>query len=862
MTKRGIPYSDRELFAAGPQPWLRGRRLRNVAFPLGGLGTGCVSLGGWGQLRDWEIRNAPAKGFTPPFTFFTLRTRVGKKAPVVRVLQGPAQVDRVGDGHSARRYSGEGLPHFADVAFRGEFPIAQVRLRDKGVPLDVAIEAYNPFIPLNARDSGLPAAVLLYHFTNPGKQRVHATIFGNHTNITQPVEGQVNECRSAAGLTGLVAENAQTAPEAPEFGATVLASPALDTAVWTRWSQPNSVQLATFWRLLHETDAFPPAEAGTSPTGTVAVPFVVEPGETVTIPFFLCWHFPTVTPPDRGSCETCGTFRNWYATQWGDAWDVARYLHDNFERLDELTRRFRDTLFASTLPTHVLDAVSSQISTLKTTVVLRLEDGSLYGFEGASDDRGCCPGSCTHVWNYAQALPFLFPDLQRSLRENHYRYAMADDGFIQFRIPLPLGRKPDFAFHPAADGQMGGVVQVYRDWRISGDTDWLREMWPLTRKALEFAWKYWDADRDGVMEGMQHNTYDIEFYGPNSMCGSLYLAALRAAEEMARALGETAAAEEYRRLFEKGSAWADANLFNGSYYEQKVDPDAHKAWPERQRKLAEGHGKDLSVPDWPAWQFGKGCLSDQLIGEWLAALHGLGHLYKPKHVRKTLASIFKHNWRREMGDVAQLYRLYALQEEAGLLVATWPRGERPGSAFYFADEVWTGHEYEVASHLILEGMVKEGLSVVLGARRRYDGESRNPWDEIECGHHYVRAMSSYALLLALSGFRYSAPDQTLRFDPRVSEGRFRCFFSVGSGWGLLGRKTKGRKRELFIEPRYGEITLSRLETGSGGQAGKVAVTVDKTPVKAEAKSEDGLVVVEFGAPVRVREGQRLRVRLG
>ncbi|MFQ5808555.1 MAG: GH116 family glycosyl hydrolase, partial [Armatimonadota bacterium] len=560
--------------------------------------------------------------------------------------------------------------------------------------------------------------------------------------------------------------------------------------------------------------------------------------------------------------ERAPTWRNYYAELWKDAWDVASYVGRDLDRLHAETKLFRDTLFASTVPTHVLDAVSSQVSILKTPTCLRLPGGVFYGFEGCSNNVGCCEGSCTHVWNYAQALPYLFPSLQRSMLEAHYANCLEDDGYMTFRMPLPLGTKAEPRFHPAADGQMGTVMQVYREWLISGDDAWLRARWPQARRALEFAWKYWDADKDGVMEGMQHNTYDIEFYGPNTMSGSLYLGALRAAEEMARHLGEDDKADEYHALCERGSAWTDENLWNGGYYEQQVNPTAHEAWPEPQRSRADRHGKDDKFPDWPKWQYGKGCISDQLIGQWYAEMLGLGYLYKRGNVRRTLQSIFNCNWRPDLTTHPCLLRIYAQNDEAGLLIGAWPRGERPGYAFYFSDEVWCGIEYQVASHLIYEGFVREGLAIVKGARDRYTGERRNPWNEIECGHHYSRSMASYAVLTALSGFSYSAPEQRMGFAPRLSERDFKVFFSVGSGWGEYAQKAGRGSAELSVAVKYGSLTLAELSTNVSLRGKKsVAATIGLRRVAAEMTARRDGTVVTFEEPVTIERGETLKVKI-
>ena len=865
MAKRKQPYSPAEIFKRGPQKAHRGPDLTHIAFPLGGIGTGTVSLGGWGQLRDWEVLNRPAKGFVAPDSFFTLKVRQAGKEPVTKVVQGPALGDRFGDGHSMPRHSGEGLPHFRSVSFKGEYPFATVKFRDPDVPIRVTLDAFNPFIPLNARDSGIPVAIFVYRLKNSSRHEAQVTLFGNLSNLVghPDPEGRANEARDVHGIAGLHCTTKKFAPSSSRYGSMALATTCEHADVWPQWKAGHGT-LAKFWQAIAVEDDFPPP-AGELTTGTVAAHAVIPPGTEVVIPFYLTWHFPVVEHWQRrrneDGVEQAVTWRNHYGTQWTDAWDVMEYVVSNYDRLFEETRSFQRALFGSTLPTHVLDAVSSQISILRSSTCLRLEDGTFYGFEGCSNTSGCCEGSCTHVWNYAQALPYLFPDLQRSMMDAHFAHSMADDGFIQFRMPLPLGVKAKAGFLPAADGQMGLVMQVYRQWLITGDAAWLRAVWPRAKKALEFAWKYWDADRDGVMEGVQHNTYDMEWWGPNTMCGSLYLGALRAGEELATAAGDGAAADTYRALFDKGSAWTDAHLFNGEYYEQQVNPKANAVWPEPYRSTND-RGRDDKFPTWPRWQFGTGCLSDQLIGQGHATLLGLGHLLDKRNVKKTLRAIFQHNWRADLSAHACTLRIYAVNDEAGLIIATWPHGGRPGYAFWFADEVWCGIEYQVASHLICEGLLDEGLAIVKGLRDRYQGHQRNPWDEIECGHHYARSMASYSLLLALSGCRYSAPDQSLCFAPQVFAEDFRTFFCVGSGWGIYSQKITDKQVDLAVHVDYGSLALRRLVTSHvPRRAAQVRVQLGGIDRRGTLERvEEGHAIV-FDRPVEIELGDSLKITI-
>ena len=332
------------------------------------------------------------------------------------------------------------------------------------------------------------------------------------------------------------------------------------------------------------------------------------------------------------------------ARRSADSTASACYALQNWDRLYQETLRFKDALFSSTLPPVVLDAVSANISILKSPTVLRLEDASFYGFEGCHCNAGCCEGSCTHVWNYAYALPFLFPALERSMRDLDYRYDMRFDGKMGFRLQLPLGR-PFSDFHAAADGQFGGVIKAYRDWKICGHDAWLRGHWEAIKKSIEFAWRRtnedkWDPQKTGVLQGRQHHTLDTELFGPNSYLSGFYLAALKAGAEIAAYFGETSTAQEYRALFEKGKAWVDANLFNGAYYHQRIDvKDRSILEPFKE---ADAHYGSVEDAYWDAehgeikHQIAEGCHVDQVIAQWHANLCGLGEIFNPAQVRSAL----------------------------------------------------------------------------------------------------------------------------------------------------------------------------------------------------------------------------------
>ena len=436
---------------------------------------------------------------------------------------------------------------------------------------------------------------------------------------------------------------------------------------------------------------------------------------------------------------------------------------------------------------------------------------------------GSCEGTCTHVWSYAYALCFLFPDLERSLRDAEFKCDVDENGKMGFRTLLPLGRGVSKT-RACVDGSMLTVVKTYREWKISGDDAWLKSHWEDVQKVLAYAWHEenpdaWDRDRDGVLEGRQHHTLDMELFGPSSWLEGLYLAALTAAAKMADYLGEREKAEDYRALFAKGYAFTKENLFNGDYFIQKVDLSAKEYterfdcpnyWNEEQKQLK--------------YQIANGSEIDQMLGQWHANLLGLGDIFDKEQRKTALANMFKNNFKPNLREFANMWRVFALNDEGGTVICDYPEGaEKPVIPIPYCEECMTGFEYAFAGLLISEGFIEEGLRAVYAIRDRYDGEKRNPWNEIECGNNYARAMASFALLPIFSGFTFDLPKKTIGFAP-ITDGDFRAFWSLGTGWGNFTKTDSEAKIEIY----GGSLTLSSLTIG---KAGKISsVLMDGTPV--------------------------------
>jgi non-lysosomal glucosylceramidase len=871
-----IPFSRDELLAQGKPRAFTLRQLTEIAFPLGGLGTGTVSLGGRGDLRDWEIFNRPNKGKALPFTFVALWAKKGSEAPVVKVVEAPIPPPfRGADGYPRER--AQGLPRFKGATFSGTYPIAEIAFEDETLPVGVTLEAFNPMIPLEVDDSALPVAIFQYRLTNRADAPVEVALafsilnpigYDGRANLgSNRFEGfgqNVTRLRREPPIIGLDLTSEKYEADNVRSGSMALVTTHAEVTARTSWEEGAWWDSFQKWfdeyaadGAFEEARDFGPTEDGVSGYATLAPRLRLAANESREVEFILAWYFPLRENYWNREPEVRGRkLRNDYGTRFKDAWEVARHTAANLARLERGTRAFRDTLAGGTLPAAVVDAVSSQMSIIRTNTCLLLEGKRFFAFEGTNDDSGCCPMNCTHVWNYEQALAHLYPELERSMRVTDFKVNLRPDGSMAFRTLVPVGRAL-WKFKPAADGQMGCVLKLYREWQISGDEAFLRDLWPSARRALEYAWVQWDADRDGLMEGEQHNTYDIEFYGPNTMMGTLYLGALLAGERMARAVGDVEAATLYRQVFDSGRDKLDRELWRDGYYVQRV-PDA------KQVKVQEVEQKEAwyaSAVDKGAlkYQYGEGCLSDQLLGQWFSMVVALGHVLPPEHVRETLRSIYRHNFRTSFFDHPNTQRLYALNDEKGLVLCSWPHGQRPALPFVYSDEVWTGIEYQVAAHLIYEGLVMEGLAITRAVRDRYDGERRNPWNEVECGSHYARALASWSLLLGLSGYEYSAPGARLAFNPRLNTASFRCLFTTGNGWGAFNQRVKGDEAVGAIELMGGSLALKEFGFAREAPGGPpLTAAVNRAPVPARL-GQAGLVT--FDAPVQLKVGDTLEVRL-
>ncbi|MBR4223108.1 MAG: hypothetical protein IKR81_18260 [Victivallales bacterium] len=848
---------------------LKGERLAQVSFPVGGIGAGCIGIAGNGYLEQWEIFNEAGKFRHNGASHFLVRAEsLDGQLVDVRVLNGDLPRDFAGEPRGTETmFNGFGwgpdadtfaaLPHFKECELNGEFPVAEYTLSDPHFPGKVLLTTWSRFVPGESDTSSLPVAIFECEIRNDTASTLNYTMAGTLLNPWSNIEA-TNAIEHNGPLTQLRLCNNLPEDELG-FGELALSTDEPVVSCQEMWYRGRwSDGLETYWRNITTPGPLAPRPftprgnygrmsfgRSSGDLGTIAAHFTLEPGTSHVARFVISWYIPNRANTWNGNMDELlaksglreNRWKNYYASLCKNAADAARIAFEEMEETRTKVFAFRNAIHSSTLPAACLEGAAENLAVLISPTVLRLENGEIWGWEGVGPRKGSCPGSCQHVWNYAQAMSLLFPDLERTMREVTSKYGADEDGGLSIRLMLPLGI-PWGAFHSCVDGVCGEVMKIYREWKVSGDTDWLRKLWPTAKKAVAYVWDErnpdrWDPDQSGILTGRQHHTLDIELFGPSGWLMGHYLAALKAATEMARICGDEAFGDLCDSIYRKGRKWCEEHLFNGEYFAQQVDVKDHRKFvsyankydspnPDEQVARLEDYYWNSEVGE-IKYQIGGGCEIDSHLGQLYASLYGIGEIWDARMNDSTLDAIFKYNYKPSMRDWANTWRVYALNDEAGTVMCTWPHAEsKPAIPLGYNCEVMTGFEWAFGVHLALRGKLREAEAVASAIRGRYDGKKRNPWNEIECGNNYARALASYAMLQAFSGFRYDMSKKMIGFKPQGS-GEFRCFWALGSAWGVFEVHDGVQKVQLL----HGILELERLAIEG------TALTVNDQAVGAE-----------------------------
>lgn len=817
----------------------------HVAMPIGGIGTGTVSMDVRGKLIDWEIMNQGAIGFIPYFNehycathvapFFSIRTKTQDGTIDARMLEGAIPKTKL-EGDWGCDELNSTFPRFNSSKMQTAYPIAKVSLIDKTMPVEVSVKAFNPLIPGKTDDSSIPLAALEYVVKNSSGSELEVTICGTVPNFVgfdgfkKRIKKNFNEYRNKGNLKGIFMSTNSNDTLDSRWGSMALTTQAKgEISYRTSWhhdlwwngsviefwddlkddgmlKQPKSGKMkkATEYNMLNE---FRGEEKDKAVAASLAIKIKLKPNEVRSIPFMLTWYFPKRISWEGQPGWKQEPMTNYYATKYKDAWDVAKKTAKSYNELKSETEEFVNTFAKQDVPQSIKEAAMSNLANMRSQTLFRLNNGYAFGWEGHGSLYGTAlnpkgirggwgPGTCTHVWNYESTIPFTFGDVAMSMREVEFlKSTDLKTGKMAHRVLLPLETQKQ-TIGAAADGQLGCIIKMYREWQLSGDTEKLKEMYPYVKRALEFVWQdsKWDADKNGVIEGTHHNTMDVNYIGPNPEMGTWYLCALRAGEEMAKVMKDKKFSKLCRKLFKSGSKWMDANMFNGEYYIQLL-------------------------PKPKNFQVGEAVLVHQMVGQQMAHICNLGYLLKPENVKKSLKSVMKYNFRTNWDQHLSTFRCYITKDEAGLMNAYYPEGKREARPFPYFSEPWTGLEYHTAAEMIFENMESDGEKVVASVRGRYDGSNRNPFNEGEFGHRYARAMSSWSPMIAFTRFHYQKDKAYMTI--RAEEGNY--YWSNGYSYGSIDVKKSNGKFKAIVNVKAGDLDLKKLAFID--KSGKIVNTV-------------------------------------
>ncbi|MDR1981522.1 MAG: hypothetical protein LBQ39_07890 [Tannerellaceae bacterium] len=823
--------------------------LRYIGMPAGGIQAGSVYLGGDGRLWLWDIFNDNQEGIEPKFAEWGQQTT---HSSYVRSRDGACYVEpAVGlrpleQGFAFRiEYNGQTVfkplnaSDWDDILFEAGYPVGTVRYIDKTLPVEITLRAYSPFIPLNEEDSGLPATILSFSFKNKGTTPVKVTVAGwleNKTGIRyinevkpfdMPVCRRRNKAVRQAGLVAvdetLVALNkVEEIKQRPDFGSMCIAVLSTDAKADASIDPDNILGLF---------DREPAGEAGKPMQekliAAVQTALNLPADASATSDFVISWFFPNLKIHDN--IKDTGRY---YQNRFVSALDVAQYVKEHFGRLSSQTLLWAETWQDSTLPYWFLERTFINTGTLATTTCHRFSSGRFWAWEGV----GACHGTCTHVWQYAQAMARIFPALERDCRERtDLGIALMEDGGILFRAEMES--------RPAIDGQAGSVLRCYREHQMSVDDAFLRRNWEKIKKAVQFIINQ-DKNGDGMEDTPLENTLDAVWDGEIAWIVGLCIAAVKAGQRMAEETGDAAFARKCADYVAKGSANMDKHLFNGEYY-------IHRPGKGGREKLGSYNT----------------CHIDQVMGQSWAYQVGLGRILDNKKVRSALNALWKYNYMPDVGPYITTHqggRPYALPGEGGMVINTNPKnepkpyGENVTWQMGYFHECMSGFEYEVASHMIAEGMTDEGLTMVRAIHDRYHAAKRNPYNEIECSDHYARAMASYGAFITACGFEYHGPKGYMRFAPRWGAARFKAPFTAAEGWGSYTQKQSDGAMECVLEARYGQVRLNSfsVDAPKGRKIKAANASLNGQAIPSKWKQEGDRVLVSLQNSLIIQAGEQ------
>ncbi len=831
-----------------------------IGMPVGGICTGQVYLGGDGQLWHWDIFNV---AMLNPGNEGGHRFYVNPQVQQKRFENGFGLRIKQGDKEYFRALNENG---FSDITFKGEYPVGNVYYKDPTLPVTASLKAFSSFIPTDADNSGLPLTVLEYTVTNESEQELEVEINGWLQNRScyltgKGKEGQhINRIETGEGFTRLICTSEGIDQNLQADGGNMSLT-LLDNAKGAAVAH-EITGLPFFKGDVKQQVA--KANLGDQLVGSVQSSVKLKKGEKKTFTYLISWYFPNVHLWNGAHhWKNSKNLRHYYSSKFNNASEVSDYVMNN-KWLLSATKDWNKAWYNSSLPKWFLDRTFLNVSTLATNVCVRFNDltddpdneGRFYTMEGLYLGHG----TCTHVFHYEQALGRVFPNLARQLREQiDLGLSYKENGIIQYRSAEFSGYGQQDGRDYAIDGHAGTIMRIYREHTMAPNMAFLKNNWSKIKQSIRYMINH-DKEKtgkaDGILEGVQYNTLDRIWYGKITWISGLYAASLKAGTAMAKEMGDRAFEKECNKISALAFKNISAELFNGEYFIQKLDPE------------------HLDAPN-----SNIGCHTDQLLGQYWSTQVGLGDILPNAQVKTALQSIMKYNYVEHYGKYLAgaeipIKRWYADDDEPGIIMCTFPKGganKAPGKinneweklvVGYFS-EVWTGQEHQLAATLISEGMFDDALKVEKAVQQRYAPERRNPYNEIEYGNHYTRAMSGYAPFVSASGFTYNGSKGSIGFSPKMNAENYRSAFITAEGWGSFNQTLKGTQQVNALQLAYGNLKLKQvsLQLLQSEKIDNIRVTLNKEEVNFQLKKDENEMHVELSKVIQLKKTDQLTIEM-
>lgn len=849
MTKPGKQWLDALTQRGRVTTYYKSRNeLQYIGMPVGGIGAGMVYLGGDGRLWLWDVFNKNQLGVIYKEVQWGERVQL---QPALRPADGANYVEPVRDIHPlqqgfAVRVSYQDrtvimpLHDCREISFEATYPMATIRYSDDALPVTITLKAYSPFIPLNEDDSGLPATICSFQVQNNSKAPVTVALTGwleNKSSIYTARDEQylrINKPEQKKGWAAITGStrNKNWADDnfyyEPDYGNFCIASLNDNSRMNAASKLPVDDDFFSNEQTKETTARFDQPLIA-SLTDTIQL----QPGAAKPLHYVISWYFPNLSfhtlKEDKG---------RYYAKRFKSSTEVAAYIQEHFHRLSTDTEKWCNTWYhQSTLPYWFLERTFLNISTLATTTAHRFKSGRFYAWEGI----GSCAGTCTHVWQYAQAMAHIFPALERDIRERvDLGVGFHEDGHIGFRA--------EYDQQPAMDGQAGRILGIYREHRNSIDNAFLQRVWPRTKKAITYILRQ-DRNNDGMVDTQIENTLDAKWPGEIAWLVGLCLAAVKAGQQMADEMNDTGFAEICNTFVAKGKANMEKELFNGEYFIHRPDPAIGKT-------VLGAYNT---------------CHIDQVYGQSWAFQAGLGRVINKEKTLSALRALWKYNFTMDVGPYLQTHkgaRPYALPGEGGMIMNTNPHndpnpyGVKDAWQMGYFHECMSGFEHQVASHMMAEEMVPEALALTRVIHDRYHAAKRNPFNEVECSDHYARAMASYGTFITACGFEYHGPAGYIRFAPKWNRADCKAAFTTAAGWGSFTHKEKrDGQLTLSLELQYGDLQLQTISVDNSRKVRSVKATLATQSIPVTFTQQDKTVRITCTQPIRMTTNQLLELTI-